>query len=180
MSEILGWLHRQTNEDELLDAFAERLCCIPGLNNGIVVVSDQPTPLMMPHGKLCVTVSAGPGRFDERMQAGGSFDNLVMSGSVVVAIFIQSVVDKVGRAEVLERNISKWTRLVLAYILKERPEKERCQAWEPRKSGRALLASQITVSDVSSLKDIPGTVAWVGRELSFNVEYKWDLKITNE
>ncbi len=76
----------------------------------------------------------GDSQYNEPSQRGGSFSNLFCDSTVVVGVFLQSVVDRVGRAEALEQSFSKWLQLVIAYLLKASPEKERCQHGSPRKT----------------------------------------------
>lgn len=170
-------LRTGTTQDAILDAFAVRLRAIPTLNIGLVVVTDQPVPFIMPHGKICLSVSGGDGIFPVGPWSGGGAAIGTELSSVVVGIYMVAMLDRPGRAEVAQNSLLGWKRKVLAYLTKEDPHLTRSQAWEPIVNAKPLLRSQPVPRSSTGTLEVPGHAGWIGLQITFSVDFDWDLTI---
>ena len=162
-----------------MNAFADRLKEFPEFNSGTVVISDQVIPRAMPLGRLCLSVSFGDGRFPEGPWRAGHHGTAATESRVSVGIFISTARDRPGRSEtaiVDEGSVVDYFERVLAILtVADESKGQDSQAWEPSKNGIPLLKSIPIPESFTTASDVPGHQGWVGMQLSFAIEFDWDL-----
>ena len=184
-------LRDRTNLVEILDSYAKRLREHPKLNDSNVVVSDQAIPLVMPSGRLCMSVSFGDGVFPREAWEGGNHATARCDGKVVVGIYHQTVLDRPGRAEAAllhDESVLRWFQVVLSMLTVATPGLQtRAQAWEPWIElpdvplqdqydwTRPALRSIPVPSHFTSVADVPGHAGWIGMQITFSCEWDWNL-----
>lgn len=160
----------------ILSAFAARLREHDNLNEQTVVISDLPTPAIMPGGGWCVAVSPGGGRFGDQSQ----HTQLTTTARVCVGIFVRKNLDRPGRAEAAlvssEGSLLEWQEEILQLLtVADTSKASYSNAWEPAANGRPLCRSIPFPSDYSEPGEVPEHAGWIGIHLFFSVSFDWDL-----
>lgn len=186
-------LRSRADQIDILLAFADRLREHEKLNEQNVVVSDQPVPLQFPAGGFCVCVAPGDGRFPDNLWEGGHHATGTESGSVIVGIYTQIRRDRPGRREQamlgrksipgsepsMERpSLLIWKRDILSLLTVQDPSRKAAsQAWEPSKDCAPLCRSIPRPIRATSALDVPGHDGWIGMQITWAVEWDWDLYV---
>lgn len=163
----------------ILQAYVSRLKEFPEFNNGTVVICDQVIPRVMPLGRLCLTVSFGDGHFPEGPWRAAHHRTAATETRVAVGIFIQTARDRPGRSEtaiVEDGAILDYFEKVLRILtVADDSQDANSHAWEPSTVGVPLLKSIPVPDSFSSASDVPSHQAWIGMQLSFAIEFDWNL-----
>lgn len=178
---------RRADQDEILQAFVDRLREHPLLNTANVVVSDQavPVPEAFSSGKFLISVSAGAGEYPHLMWSGGHHATATEDGSVIIGIYAQSVKDRYGRKDAAllkgkpsAPSLLEWKRTVLKQLTvsDEETVTDQKQAWEPSDDlQQALLRDQPQPVRSTAVLDVPNMEGWIGLQITFTCTWDWDL-----
>lgn len=170
----------RTTQVEVLEGFANRIAQIPDLNRELVIISDQPVPLLMPSGGLQFVVAPGDSSFDVKAAHAEAFRDLC---GVIVGIYILNRRDRPGRSEskLLNKNsLLHWKRMILSFLALEDPKLGvASKPWEPTRAQGSnqipLLRSIPTPTKATSPRDVPMHDSWIGMQIYYQVEFDWDL-----
>lgn len=171
---------KSATQSEILLSYAERLRTIPTLNTQNVVVSDQVVPAIMPGGGLYITVSPGEGRFGGDLEY--TYEQALENGSLIIGIFRRSNLDRPGRAEaaiIPSGSLLDWKRKVLRALSVDEEWLGGKVTWEPRRlvDDRfvPLCRNQPKPTRVTQPSDVMDHPGWLGIQITFAVEWDWDL-----
>lgn len=184
-------LRSRADQSDILLSFAERLREHPSLNEQNVVISDQPVPTQFPGGGFCACVAPGGGDFPPILWEGGHHATAAEFGSVIVGIYSKITRDRPGRREqsllgrrdltasapVMDRpSLIIWKRDILSLLtVVDKSRKAGSQCWEPSKDGIPLCRSIPRPHRTTGALDVPGHDGWIGMQITFAVEWDWNL-----
>jgi hypothetical protein len=174
-------LRNRAKPKEILKAYLRRIESQHEFGGGVAVISDQPIPLMMPLGKLGVTVSMGEGSFDPRFMDAGGIHQIATNAQISIGCFRRNDRERAGRSNnqiIGDDGITDLVHKILGTLTLAVPASStrRAQQWEPTtENGIPLLMSAPTPSGFTAPSDVPGHVGWLGVILRFNIEFMWDV-----
>lgn len=183
MAQILDYSKRNTaTQADILIAFRDRLITdCPGLTDLSCFISDQPIPNSIPGGGYCVTVSMGDGTFDQQLFLGAGAVTLCEESQIIVTVLSQIVLDRIPQAEkaMLDEDrglVANWKRNILRTLLLNDPSAgPESKPWEPAKGDKPLCRNFPRPTHASSPGDVPGKAGWIGCQITFAVDFDWDL-----
>lgn len=168
----------RTTQIEVLNAIAERIREIPGMNDQNVVICDQPVPVAMPGGQMCISIAPKDGIFPNSSPSIMSEDS-----NLITSIYRISKKDRPGRAEAKlldEQSILNIKRLILAKMCVEDPTLgDNSPSWEPTRTVSGyripLLREPPLPTHSIGPVDVAEHPGWVSLQLHWSVLFDWDL-----
>lgn len=174
-------LRNRAKPKEILKAFLRRIESQHEFGGGVAVISDQPIPLVMPLGRLGLTISMGEGNFLSHMMDSGGLSQVGTNAQVSVGCFRRNDRERAGRSNnqiIGDDGITDMVDKVVRTLLVADPSKSprNAQQWEPTtENGIPLLMSAPTPRGFTAPSDVPGHVGWLGVIVRFDVEFQWDV-----
>jgi hypothetical protein len=160
-----------TTPVEILESIVGRLRDqVEVLNEATCFVSDQPTPLKLPSGRIACTVAASNGAFPDDMWTGSGI--LTVSRAIVVTPMVQMRLDRPNRGEakiLSDAGILQLETAVLKSLLAD--------SWEPELDGRPLLrdGTLIPRSIQGPASIHVGEAEMIATQITFMATFDWDL-----
>ncbi len=168
----------RTTQIEVLNAIAHRIREISGMNDQNVVICDQPVPVAMPGGQMCISVAPHDGKFPNSSPSIMSEDS-----TIITSIYRISKKDRPGRAEAKlldEQSLLAIKRLILVKMCVEDPTLvDNSPSWEPTRTvagSRIPLLRQppLPILSIGPI-DVAEHPGWIGLHLHWSVLFDWDL-----
>jgi hypothetical protein len=183
---MMPTLRRFADQSEILSAIRDRLKAVcPGCaQDKHCFVSDQAIPddSIWPSVSHFVTVSTGPGSFDQSLFSGGGARTLNEDSQIVVTVLVQMNLDRIpsGEQRLLHDKrglLSVWKKNILTSLLLSDVTDPTSKAWEPTIETRPLLRNQLRPLHASEPADATRGMGWCGLSITFSCSFDWNLGI---